>query len=158
MTPRTTSRAAVAGFSAVAVALAACADPTQIVLQVSTDLACGDVGKVEVRVARSTTELDGAQAQVTEATSCSAGRIGSLVIVPSADDQAKVYVRATLFPKGTNDCTAAASGCIVTNAITTFEPKSSRDLPLVLAGVCKGKSCPSGQTCGVGAACVSAER
>ncbi len=140
-------------FAAVAVACAvglACADPTQIVVKVSTDQPCSAFGKVEIRVARTAADLDTAVAQVTESTSCSSGDLGSLVVIPDKDDKAKVFVRA-LLSKAATDCTPPGANCIVATRTATFVPGKSVDLPVVMTANCKGVVCTAGQTCVTGA-------
>lgn len=128
----------------------ACADPTQIVVKVSTDQPCSAFGKVEVRVAKTAADLDTAVAQVTESTSCTNGDLGSLVVIPDKDDTAKVFVRA-LLSKAATDCTPPGANCIVATRTATFIPGKSVDLPVLLAATCKGVACTPGQTCVTGA-------
>lgn len=140
-------------FAAVVAVVAACADPTQIVVKVSTDQPCSAFGKVEVRVARTAADLDTAVAQVTESTTCTNGDLGSLVVIPDKDDTAKVFVRA-LLSKAATDCTPPGANCIVATRTATFVPGKSVDMPVQLSATCKGVVCTASQTC-VSGACTS---
>ncbi|CAN5684138.1 hypothetical protein BH09MYX1_BH09MYX1_23200 [soil metagenome] len=132
----------------------ACADPTELVVHVTTDVPCSDAVKVELRVAKSVAELDGPNAQVTETAACKAGDLGSLIVIPSGDDDALVYLRVSL-GKTAADCSPAGASCIVATKVAKFVSHTAVDVPIALNASCRGVACTAGNTCASGA-CVSA--
>ena len=144
-----------------------CQPPTEITLELSTDIACpGSFQGVTVTVAsRDAVETNAAGAVTTQCDSVT-GRIGSIVVVPSGsrDDEVAIKVVAgrDMSPE---DCTAdngygadapGAKGCAVARRILRFVPHTPLELPIELRDVCVGVKCAPQDTC-VNGICVSAE-
>jgi hypothetical protein len=142
--------------------LVGCRGATAIEMVIETDLPCEDV-KVVTTAIRSGSLEDYEDRPVTaQTTRCDAatGRIGSLVLVPSDDDNAQVAVKIVTARKSVPpDRCAAEPGpdCIVAKRVLRFVPHESLVLPVAMRDVCAGVGCAAGETCLEGA-CVPAAR
>lgn len=142
--------AVVAAVSAI-LASASCRDPTEITLEITTDLPCSAVlanGGVAIRVG-SPANVEGELAQQIEARTCVKGRIGSLVVVPSdaIDDQVAIFVAA-----GATSPTAACTrqspkGCVLARRVLHYIPHTPLKLPIELSASCVDKACAPNETC-----------
>ena len=102
---------------ALGIPLIACREPTQITLVISTDVPCATVTAkgVDVRVGAPQTVEDQPTTDVST-NSCTGTTVGSIVVVPSSEDDARVGIEVTL---GTGAISSAAcrlsssSGCII---------------------------------------------
>lgn len=157
----------------------ACYGPTEVRIEISTDRPCvappsaAEPGSSAVRtaVAVGGSALD--TAQVTEVSSClehpgADTEIGSLVIVPSGDRDARVNVQVTMTTNGrpTSDCVPSEDAdkkqvlpdfCIVARRSFAFISHTSRVLPIKLYDACRGVGCAAEQTCGAGGGCRSSD-
>jgi hypothetical protein len=87
---------------AVCLAGAGCRTPTQITLEVTTDVSCADLQGTAISVA-APDALESAAA-VAVASACDpSGRVGSLVVVPSADNDVEIAVRIVSGHKRSNE-------------------------------------------------------
>jgi hypothetical protein len=143
-------------FGGAVVAAVACYGPTEVVVDLSTDLDCGASIRTAVYKGepfRTTPE--------TETTTCASGagtsEIGTLTILPSGSDDGDAAIKAVLAIGGKDPttCDADPANCIVATRSFSFVAHTTRRLPIVLSQECLGKKCPDGQTCGAGGACIS---
>ena len=153
---------------ALTVSLAACRTPTQVTVEVTTDVACdGDQlpGEPFVRdTAIVTGPVDGFRDSdrppAASTTLCTEdGEIGDLVVVPSGDKRGSVGVRVHigLRDKSADDCARqCGEDCIEASRRLSFVPNSKLVLPIRANRSCIGVCCPEGQTCLAGD-CVSDE-
>ena len=168
--------------SALVLATAACASavacygPTEVRLEISTDLPCravGDGGRAASDPVRTLVRLGGAADSpiVADTATCSAraagdavADVGSIVVVPSGDRAARVTVQVTATADGSNPdlCgrpdtpVAAQAQCIVARRTFAFIKHTSRSLPIRLYASCKGQVCDASQTCNQSGTCESA--
>ncbi|MBX3205073.1 MAG: hypothetical protein KF764_08385 [Labilithrix sp.] len=136
-----------------------CYGPTEVTVDLSTDLTCdarpltrvykGEVGRFEnepdVETSACTSEPEGA-------------RIGTLVVVPSGSRDGRAAIKAVLARNGKSpaDCTPDnLADCIVATRAFSFVANSSRRIPIRLFKECVGTICAEGQTCIAGGKCVS---
>lgn len=145
-----------------AVVAASCREPTQITLEITTDVSCADValgGGVLVRVGNpATIDVTGSTSIV--ATDCNGGKVGTLAIVPSNTDDDQVAILAAVASRSdpalpivrSADCDPKNPGnCIVTKRVLRFVPYTSLRLPVHLSLACAGVTCPDpSQTCVAG--------
>ncbi|HTM45826.1 MAG TPA: discoidin domain-containing protein [Polyangiaceae bacterium] len=146
-----------ASLLAAAGAIAGCQAPTQIALQVSTDVpyaagrtiafTTGSVGQVESRPPN----------VVTDTVWGADGKVGSLILVPSGGDSDALELKVTMgigrSPEGCsiND----ANGCIFTRRQLSFIPNKSLTLPIGIFANCEGKPCEANTTCNALGTCVA---
>lgn len=129
--------------------LSHCVGATEIMLDLHTDVSCAVVGVrgVTIAVGEPNDETTGI---VTSATSCDAGSIGTLALLPRGDIGGPVAVRVVL---GVNtkadDCAApnAYSGCIVARRSLRYSPHAKLTLPIDLDQDCLDDPCGPDSTC-----------
>ncbi len=165
------SRATWSFLVAAGVATAACQDPTQIKVRVTTQaIPCGE----EAGEVGSTVFLSGASATdlrdevITERCEAQPGgaSIGDLTYIPSGDDEARftveVYLglgdrRAESCPAAcASDCVDGCEGCIRASRRMSFVPHQKLLMTIVGDLACDGVCCDGGSTC-VDGSCVSNE-
>src|SRR5688572_28432485 len=115
--------------AALSPSLSACVEPRQITVEITTDVPCGDLRGTTVTIG----ELTGIDARpITAQTSaCNEARIGSLVVVPSAEDTDVVAIRvASGVKKDVAECTPGKSGCIVARRALRYVAHKSLFLPI----------------------------
>ena len=142
-----------AGVFALLVASSAitCFGPTEVRVEVASDLPCARIGHVRIEVGVD----DGSPpTSVTNDTVCTDGAptdLGSLVVVPSGARDAKVRIRVVvaLGGKSVEACSAGVDlgDCIVATRSHHFSEHHSATLPIVVASACIGVGCGSSQTC-----------
>ena len=139
--------------------LSHCLAPTEIVVWLSTDVACSVVGPQGYSIAVGDPATVETQSPVTVVNGCSSdGGLGSIVIVPSGSDQAKVGIRVVLGVDTTPDkcdLDSGYTGCIVARRELPYSPHEPLTLPVELLSVCKSVGCGVGSTCNDGT-CVDA--
>lgn len=139
---------------AVGLPLMACREPTQITLVITTDVPCATVTAkgVDVRVGAPLTVDDQPTTDVSTS-HCTDTTVGSIVVVPSGEDDAHVGIEVTL---GTGAISSAAcrlsssSGCIIARRSLGYVPHTSLVLPIKLGAKCIDVACGPGQTCDEG--------
>jgi alpha-tubulin suppressor-like RCC1 family protein len=144
-------------FLILLIGVVACRDPTQIELQVSTDVpyaagrtiafTMGPVGQTETRAPNVVTDMSwGAD-----------GRVGSLVVTPSGDSDESVEVKVIMgVGRAPESCTIANStNCIITRRQLSFVPNRTLHLPIGLFALCEGVPCGANTTCNALGACVT---
>jgi hypothetical protein len=139
------------------VALAACQSATAIVVDVATDVPCSDGTRVQTTLAVGDVANVAERPPSATVTRCdpATGRIGSLVVVPSGDDNAEVAIRVvTGVGRDPASCVDSAGsepqGCIVALRALRFIPHQVIDLPIEMSESCSGVFCPVGETCSQG--------
>jgi hypothetical protein len=144
--------------------LAGCRTPTQVTLEISTDLDCGELQGTTITVG--TLDSIECSPEATETFQCEAGRIGSLVVVPSGalnEEFAVKVVTGVTLPPPVPDATCTASsnppdylGTIVARRALRFIPHTELTLPIVMQRACEGVACVAdATTCNQGS-CVAA--
>lgn len=134
----------------IALCCTACIEPTQVTVEVSSDvcdrlvdtaITVGPVGDVELRDPTTTT------------TGCSGESVGTLVVVPAADETRawglKIVGNVSADP---NACQPPEYGpdCIVVRRSMRYVKERRLTLPIVLRSSCLGVLCPEDQTCVAG--------
>lgn len=145
------------------VASIACFGPTQMQVEVLTDLSCADDVRSALYVGGDPEPIG-----ETGAESCKGGApmssLGDLVLTPGdrAGRSARVTVKARVAfgvdasgrRRQPADCERDASGCIFASRTFTYASHEQRRAPVRLYRDCIGKACGEGETCIQGAACV----
>lgn len=146
---------------------AACREPTQITIYITTNVPCADLDGVNIIVGPASSLDSRARSASTSACDPS-GKVGSIVVVPSgtSDDPVAIAVIAgtrnadPLLTTAADDCTAANyAHCIVARRSLRFIPHTPLVLPIELVSSCIGVPCSadaSGPRTCVNGACVSA--
>lgn len=146
-----------------------CRSPTQVTLEIATNVVCSDMRGIDIVVSSDTVKaetraaLASAGPRFTSASTnaCSEGapprHIGTLVVTPEATTAAVVVI-GTFGNARPDDCTAArfAPECIVARRRFTFVDHTAITLPIVLDPSCAGIPCNATSTC-VGRKCVDSE-
>jgi hypothetical protein len=133
---------------AIAALVASCRSPTQVTIEITTDVPCSNLRGTSITVGR-LADLE-SKPPATATQQCDNGRIGALVIVPSGANDDEVAVRVvsaeTMDPDG---CVSNhyPKGCIVARRALRFIPHSDLNVGILMANACSGLSCPSDQTC-----------
>ncbi|MES1175386.1 MAG: hypothetical protein ABUL62_13780 [Myxococcales bacterium] len=132
--------------------LGACADATEIRLNVYTDVPCTDSASwkgIAVYVGAPDSNLEN-KAPALTSTSCDRnGQIGSLVITPSGPKDAEVGLRVVAgIGQNPEDCaTHQYKGCIVARRSVRFNRHATLELDITLTGNCSGIGCDAAHTC-----------
>ena len=136
----------------------ACRAPTEITIELTTDVRCTDVKGTAITIGDLTALDSKPVTTVTPACDPSTGRIGSMVIVPSAANDDIVAIKVVMgVGRDPAECVAPAygPGCIVARRALHFIPSSSLYVPIFMGAICTGIACNATQTC-VGGNCASA--
>ncbi len=146
----------VASAVAISAGMPACRSPTQIVFELSTDGPCYTLSvPVERRQTaitlgrRSKIETATKSTAKTEQCDSASGRIGSIVAVPSGDNDEEIGARiVSALGKSPADCAAGGDGqCIVARRAVRFIPNRSLTIPIFLSQGCAGVVCDPDSTC-----------
>ncbi len=134
-----------------------CRSPTEVSLDLTTDVPCASFTGASVAVG--TQDTVETKPPATTTSTCNAGgTIGSLVIVPSGSDDAEITIRVAggvnRDPETCTDDAADFTGCIVSRRAVRFIEHTPLTLDVPLRSACVGVVCPDTQTC-VEGACVS---
>ena len=144
------SRRALLGVALLSCALLVqCREPTQVMLQVTTDAQCVDVRGTSITVGGSGRIEGKAPAARTEVCSPT-GRVGSIAIVPSGDKDDEVAIRVvTGVGKSPEACVTDGylGGCIVARRVLRFLPHTPLDLPVHMGIDCLDIPCGATETC-----------
>ncbi len=130
MTPKAFCCASGAALATLLGILAGCQAPTQVTLELTTDLPCDALAGTTISVG-SAEDIEGAEA-VTETASCKDGRIGSLVLVPAGSDEERFTVKVVgavgvspelcRAPAYGSDLPSNDTGCVVARRALRFLP------------------------------------
>ena len=142
------------------IALASCRTPTQITVEVRTNVVCdADHPETSITVGTLGDGLEGkAPVTVVRSNACIGGRVGALVVVPSGGKDDEIAMRVvTGVGKSAEQCVNDhyVGGCIVARRALRFVPHESLDLPIDMSLACKDVPCDAAKTC-VEGRCVSA--
>ncbi len=148
--------AAVVCFVGVA---ASCREPTEILVELTTDVSCSDVGLAGGAILRvgAPGTVESSPTTSVVALSCEGGKLGTIAVVPSGSDDDQVAILAVLgsgknpalpFVK-TADCNASAPGnCILTKRVVSYITHRTLSLPIRLSLACAGVTCKNpNETC-----------
>lgn len=135
--------------------LVRCRAATQMVVEVSTDLPCDKHGGTSIAVGK-LGALDARSPAATTST-CRGGTLGSLVVVPSGEDDSELAFQVTTgVGVDPSTCAGASSAtCIVARRQLRFLPHESVRIRVPMKQVCANVSCDPSSTCSEGR-CVSA--
>lgn len=148
-----------------------CLDPTQIVVEIWTDVPCeqinsvavftGEPGKFESKAA-SSTGLQQSCRPATEPGAPAPSRLGTVVLVPSGEKTGEVGVKVAagvgknaencVIPEGADVTDAvvrydAFQNCVIARRSLHFQENETLKLPIVLRSSCKNIGCTSTTTC-----------
>lgn len=134
-----------------------CLSPTEIVLELSTNVMCSFVALNGVAIAIGAPGSDMTSTTTTAMTCSSDGGIGSLVVVPSGSSEGEIGIRVTLGVGVMTDQCAGPSytGCIVARRALRYNPHTPLTLPIELDQACESVGCSADSTC-VAGTCVDA--
>jgi len=132
--------------------LVGCLEPTQAVVDITTDSPC--IYGVETGISAGLlTNIEGVDYDTTTSQCKGGGEIGSVVLVPPEDaDKDSPFafkIVASLGGKSLDECQAPDYGphCIVARRAMRFVPQRPFHVPIFLSQACAGVSCPESQTC-----------
>jgi hypothetical protein len=139
------------GLLGAAIAVAAgCRSPTQITVEVTTDVKCADIRATTFTVGDLTGLDTRPLTSSTDRCDPALSRIGSLVIVPSGANDDTVAIRVVVgLGKDPSLCVPPnyGPGCIVARRALRFIPHESLTLPIFMAASCNGIGCGETETC-----------
>lgn len=127
----------------------ACLSPTQVTIEITTDLDCAtEAGKTRIFVGK-VAELD-TLTPVAEHSACvplpgGGGRVGSIVVIPSGAS-GPIGVRVTTGTRN-GTCEVDGKGCIDARRSLGFVPHTPLQLPIWMSRVCRDVACDAGKTC-----------
>jgi len=133
-----------------------CRTPTQVTIEVKTDQPCSAITGTSIAVG-SLADLETAPNRATKA-SCIDGKVGTLVVVPSAGKGDEIAIRVvTGVGVDPNTCkTPSYGGCIVARRALHFIPHTELKVQVTMRGTCLDRPCKPRETC-VSGNCVPAE-
>ncbi len=137
-----------AGGAGATLLAAACLRPTQITVVITTDLPCSQYRGVTFAVGR-LGELESRAPSMTT-TECIAGKIGSIVVLPSGDDDGDIAFKVVAGNgRSADSCVAPAYGpqCIVARRSLRFIPHTPLTVPIAMRASCDGIPCGPIETC-----------
>ncbi|MEO6418508.1 MAG: hypothetical protein ABIP39_03835 [Polyangiaceae bacterium] len=135
-----------------------CQGATGVTVEVSTDLPCESNKVVTTAITAGTPSDFESRTPSAVTTRCdSAGKIGSLVLVPSGASDAELAIDVTtaLAGKDPKACRTDPSGCIVARRVLHYVPHEMQNVAVVMELACVGVPCGSTETC-EGGRCVAA--
>ena len=143
-------------------AASSCREPTEIRLELATDIAaCGDVKLTAIAAGRPSDVGQRAFSAETDKCAPSNGKIGSLVLVPSEGDGDAIGVQAItalgqMTPTSCRDsgfkvAPGQTGGCIVQRRQLRFVPHKRLTLPITMDADCVNVPCDEKTTCRNGA-------
>lgn len=149
-------------IGATATLAASCSQaPTELVLDVYTDVGCDT--KAQVAVAKVGSLGDRVAATTSRVCDPATGSLGRLVIVPNSGDSGEVALEVRVRPDhgSADNCLAANNylGCIVARRIVSYIPGRSISMRVDLKNPCVDTPCSETTTCvaqGLNRACIEA--
>ncbi len=140
-------------------ALTACRSPTQIEVDVTTNLDCGVVTETAFTPGL-LVGIEGAP-PATTSTTCKDGHLGSMVMVPSGDENEVVAFKVVTGFNGTraDQCSADAGyagNCIVARRSLRYLPHTTLQVAVKMSSSCIGNDCGDPTMTCVEGACVPA--
>jgi hypothetical protein len=134
-------------------AVAGCQGATGVMLEVTTDIPCEGAKTVTTAIRGGLPADYRTTAPLAVTTRCdSAGKIGTLVLVPSGDESAALAIEVTtaLASKDPSTCRTDARGCVSVRRVLHYVPHQVLYVPVVVEAACVGVVCGEGQTCEAG--------
>jgi hypothetical protein len=137
---------------AVASGIAACLGPTQVLLDVRTNVDCTNPASwrgIAISVGQPGVDVE-SRAPVLTTTSCGAsGEIGTLAVVPTGPKDAQVGIRVVAgITRNPEDCAAHGyDGCIVARRTIAYLQHQSQQLLVEMTSDCIGNACDLNHTC-----------
>lgn len=131
--------------------LVGCREPTQIVLEMTTDVPCSSLTGSAVGIGTATDIED--KAPSASSTQCGPRGLGTLVVVPSGARDEDVALKIAGAVGGSADACATppfGPNCIVARRRLRFIPHSTLRLSVHLSSACRGIVCAPDQTCVMG--------
>jgi hypothetical protein len=135
---------------------AGCLDPTEIVVTVRTDVDCTDAARykgISIYADVPGAKLEGKAEPALTTNACDPdGTIGSIVLVPSGDDDAEVGIRVVAgITTPPEQCQAEDyRGCIVARRALRYVANESLPVDVLLTSDCIGLACNQTETCVAG--------
>jgi hypothetical protein len=147
---RTTLTLVVGGCLAVS-----CRQPTQLTVEISTNVACQHVGGTNIIVGQLPGDLEKNPAS-TSTRACSGGggneTIGSIVLLPSGAEDGAIAFKIVLgIDKSADDCAPSYANCIVARRSLLYLPHEATTVHVDLDLDCAGVPCGESMTCQQGA-------
>jgi hypothetical protein len=132
--------------------IAACLGPTEIVLDVRTDVACSSPSSwrgVAVSVGQPGPDVESRSPVLTTTTCSGTGEIGTLAVVPTGAKDAQVGIRVVAgITRNPEECAAQRyDGCIVARRTVAYLPHQSQRVLVDLTSDCIGNACDVNHTC-----------
>jgi hypothetical protein len=139
----------------------ACQDPTQVMIDVRTDVSYRPGLVTSFTVGATPAEVETAELTTESSDPWGAdGRIGSLAVVPrSSSDNGRISVKVVMgIRRAARDCKPPQyEGCIVARRALYYVPSQLLRLPIALYANCESVACDQESTCNALGQCVSAE-
>jgi hypothetical protein len=138
--------------SGLASPIAACLGPTEIMLDVRTNVVCSNPESwrgVAVSVGQPGADVESRSPVLTTTTCGVDGEIGTLAVVPTGSKDAQVGIRVVAgITRNPEDCAAQGyDGCIVARRTVAYLPHQSQHLLIELTSDCLGNACDLNHTC-----------
>jgi hypothetical protein len=125
--------------------LSNCLDPTEIIVDIKSDVMCTSQQGVTIVVGSS---VDDPNATMIETNACDGGAIGTLAVTPTGDVGDPVAIRVTLgVTKAAAQCAPPFDGCIVARRSLRYAPHTPLHLPIDLDQDCLNQGCDPNSTC-----------
>jgi hypothetical protein len=140
-----------------------CRPPTQVMVVITTNIACADLQGTAVIVG-TPADVD-TKAAGTITTTCANGRIGAIALIPGASRDASFAIKVvTGVGVLADECITTPTrptdvkgvrGCVVARRELGFIPQTPLTLPIEIHQACIGVICSPDQTCVEGGLCTS---
>lgn len=135
-----------------------CLGPTQLTLELRTDVPCANVRGVSITVGPTPETVESAR-PATTTQSCNAdGYIGTIAVTPAAARNGRIAIRAVLgvdVPADQCSPDNKYAGCIVVRRELAFVPHNTLLVPIGFYSVCRNVACTGTSTCKGAEGCVS---
>jgi hypothetical protein len=133
-------------------AIAGCLGPTEIVLEVRTNVPCTNEASwrgVAISVGQPGVDVESRSPVLTTSACSATGEVGTLAVVPTGRRDAQVGIRVVAgLARNPEDCAAAGyEGCIVARRTLAYLPHQSQHLLIDLTSDCIGNGCDLNHTC-----------
>ena len=142
-----------------AVSFSACLAPTQLTLELRTDVPCSSVRGVSITVGSPGT-IEGAPPSTTTNACNDDGNIGTIAVAPAGSKAGRIAIRAILgVDVPVEQCTADTKylGCIVVRRELSFVPRTTSVVPIGFYLACRNVACDGNSTCKGRGQCVGAD-
>jgi len=137
--------------TALSISLVGCREPTQVVVDMTTDVPCGALTGSAVGIG-TPAEIE-TKAPTASSTRCEPQGLGSLVVVPSGASDDELALKIVGAVGGSADaCATPPYGptCIVARRRLRFIPHTTLRLSVHLSAACRGITCGPDETCVLG--------